>query len=200
MRSQSQTWPSDWTSWLSGKEICLPGQEMGVDPWVGKIPWRREWQPPPVFSPGNPMDRGAWQATVYDPKESDVTQWLSTGVCTWLTSLDFTRLWKQHALSRNRTSDVQFRSFLRLVYVGLTVFRDAGQGREWPLGLRTDTKLFCTQSFCLSFSVQYSINYVSYSTLHYPTGFVFDDPAQLWANSVQSMLKLGKVKLRLWGA
>ena len=22
------------------------------DPWVGKIPWRRKWQPPPVFLPG----------------------------------------------------------------------------------------------------------------------------------------------------
>ena len=22
------------------------------DPWVGKIPWRREWQPPPLFLPG----------------------------------------------------------------------------------------------------------------------------------------------------
>ena len=22
------------------------------DPWVGKIPWRRTWQPPPVFLPG----------------------------------------------------------------------------------------------------------------------------------------------------
>ena len=24
----------------------------GFDPWVGKIPWRRGWQPPPVFLPG----------------------------------------------------------------------------------------------------------------------------------------------------
>ena len=24
----------------------------GFDPWVGKIPWRRVWQPPPVFLPG----------------------------------------------------------------------------------------------------------------------------------------------------
>ena len=24
----------------------------GFDPWVGKIPWRREWQPTPVFLPG----------------------------------------------------------------------------------------------------------------------------------------------------
>ena len=22
------------------------------DPWVGKIPWRRKWQPSPVFVPG----------------------------------------------------------------------------------------------------------------------------------------------------
>ena len=24
----------------------------GFDPWVGKIPWRRKWQPTPVFFPG----------------------------------------------------------------------------------------------------------------------------------------------------
>ena len=24
----------------------------GDDPWVGKIPWRRAWQPIPVFLPG----------------------------------------------------------------------------------------------------------------------------------------------------
>ena len=23
-----------------------------MDPWVGKLPWRREWQPTPVFLPG----------------------------------------------------------------------------------------------------------------------------------------------------
>ena len=23
----------------------------GFDPWVGKIPWRRAWQPTPVFLP-----------------------------------------------------------------------------------------------------------------------------------------------------
>ena len=27
-------------------------QETGFDPWVRKIPWRREWQPTPVFLPG----------------------------------------------------------------------------------------------------------------------------------------------------
>ena len=27
-------------------------QEMGFNPWVRKIPWRRKWQPTPVFLPG----------------------------------------------------------------------------------------------------------------------------------------------------
>ena len=32
--------------------------------WVGKIPWRRNWQPIPVFLPGKFLDRGAWRAMV----------------------------------------------------------------------------------------------------------------------------------------
>ena len=24
----------------------------GLDPWVGKVPWRTAWQPTPVFLPG----------------------------------------------------------------------------------------------------------------------------------------------------
>ena len=24
----------------------------GFDPWVGKMPWKREWPPTPVFLPG----------------------------------------------------------------------------------------------------------------------------------------------------
>ena len=24
-------------------------KRLGFDPWVGKIPWRRKWQPPLVF-------------------------------------------------------------------------------------------------------------------------------------------------------
>ena len=42
-------------SWLSGKEPachCRRCKRCGFDPWVGKIPWRRKWQPTPVFSPG----------------------------------------------------------------------------------------------------------------------------------------------------
>ena len=45
----------------------------GFDPWVGKIPWRREWLPTPVFWPGEFHE-------LYSPwghKESDTTEQLS---------------------------------------------------------------------------------------------------------------------------
>ena len=38
----------------SGKEPtcqCSKHKRLGFDPWVGKIPWRRAWQPIPVFLP-----------------------------------------------------------------------------------------------------------------------------------------------------
>ena len=37
---------------LSGKESTCQYRRLKFDPWVGKIPWRREWQPTPIFSPG----------------------------------------------------------------------------------------------------------------------------------------------------
>ena len=38
--------------WLSGKESACQGRRRGFDSWVGKIPWRRKWQPTAVFLPG----------------------------------------------------------------------------------------------------------------------------------------------------
>ena len=52
----------------------LPVQEAWFDPWVRKIPWRREWQPAYRSCLENPMDRGGWQAAVHEvTKESDAT-------------------------------------------------------------------------------------------------------------------------------
>ena len=38
--------------WLSGKESACQCRRYEFDPWVRKIPWRRKWQPTPVFLPG----------------------------------------------------------------------------------------------------------------------------------------------------
>ena len=38
--------------WLRWERICLQCGRPGFDPWIGKIPWRRAWQHPPVFLTG----------------------------------------------------------------------------------------------------------------------------------------------------
>ena len=38
--------------WLIGKESACQCKISRFDPWVGKISWRRKWQPTPVFLPG----------------------------------------------------------------------------------------------------------------------------------------------------
>ena len=52
------------------KSVFLQCGRPGFDPWVGKIPWRRKWQPIPVFLPGEPMDGGAWWATIHGVAKS----------------------------------------------------------------------------------------------------------------------------------
>ena len=42
-------------SWLRGKEStcqCRRLKRQGFDPWVGKTPWNKKWQPAPGFLPG----------------------------------------------------------------------------------------------------------------------------------------------------
>ena len=49
----------------SSKEPTYQGRRPRFDPQIGKIPWWRKWQPLQYFCLENPMDRGAWLATVY---------------------------------------------------------------------------------------------------------------------------------------
>ena len=50
----------------------------GFNPWIGKMPWRREWLPTPVFLPGE--FHGQRSLVGYSPwgcKELDMTEWLA---------------------------------------------------------------------------------------------------------------------------
>ena len=38
--------------WLNGKGSAFQWRRYRFDPWVWKTPWRRKWQPIPVFLPG----------------------------------------------------------------------------------------------------------------------------------------------------
>ena len=51
--TESILWASLVTQMNNSAVKNLPAvQETWVDPWVRKIPWRREWQPTAVFLPG----------------------------------------------------------------------------------------------------------------------------------------------------
>ena len=38
--------------WLRQESVCLQCGRPRFNPWVGRIPWRREWQPTAVLLPG----------------------------------------------------------------------------------------------------------------------------------------------------
>ena len=42
----------------------------GFDSWVGKIPWRRKWQPTRYPCLENSTDQGPWQAAVHEVPKS----------------------------------------------------------------------------------------------------------------------------------
>ena len=61
--------------WLRWSRICPQGRRIEFNPWVRKIPWRRAWQPTPVFLLGEP--HGQRSLVGYSPrgrKESDTTK------------------------------------------------------------------------------------------------------------------------------
>ena len=63
-----------WTSLVVQRLKHLPAM---WETWVGKIPWKRKWQPTPVFLHGK--SHGQRSLVGYNPwgsKESDMTEWL----------------------------------------------------------------------------------------------------------------------------
>ena len=68
--------------WLSGEVSACQCRRCGrlrFDPWVRKMPWRRKWQPTPVFLPGK--SHGHRSLVGYSPwghkKELDMTERLN---------------------------------------------------------------------------------------------------------------------------
>ena len=58
-KGATRSWQLTWSRgimrlpwWLRWQRICLQCKGPMFDPWVGKIPWRREWLPTPVLLPG----------------------------------------------------------------------------------------------------------------------------------------------------
>ena len=69
-------------SFLVAQSVKNPGVP-GSIPGLGKIPWRRKWQPTPVFLPGESQDGGAcswggWGSGRYSPQGCRVAHDLAT--------------------------------------------------------------------------------------------------------------------------
>ena len=63
--------------WFRWKWICLQCRRLRFNPWVGKISWRRIWQPTPVFLPGEShRRRGLAGYSPWGRKELDITELL----------------------------------------------------------------------------------------------------------------------------
>ena len=72
-------WCFGFPRWLSSKESACQSRRHSFDPWVGKIPWSREWLSTPVLLPGK--SHGQKSLVGYSPwgwEASDTTERLST--------------------------------------------------------------------------------------------------------------------------
>ena len=58
-------WASQVAPVIKNPPANAGNMRRGFDPWVRKIPWRKKWQPTPVFLPGDP--RGQRSLVVYSP-------------------------------------------------------------------------------------------------------------------------------------
>ena len=57
------------------KAVCLQFWRPWFKPWVRKIPWRRKWQPTPVFLPGESQGWGSLVGCrLWGHTESDMTE------------------------------------------------------------------------------------------------------------------------------
>ena len=66
--------------WLSSKESACNAGDTGSIPRSGRSPGGRNGNPLQYSCLGNPMDRGAWQATVHGVAKSQIR--LRTHMCT----------------------------------------------------------------------------------------------------------------------
>ena len=63
---------------------CRRHRRLEFKHWVGKISWRREWQPTPVFLPGKSHGQRSLKGyTLWDCKESDRTVHTNSGTACW---------------------------------------------------------------------------------------------------------------------
>ena len=121
----------------NGKESAWNARDLRFNPWVGKIPWRREWQPTPVFLPGE--FRGQRSLAGHSPwgrKEPETNEATDTFTSVWN---EVRHLVQKLRISRWRLKTIKLtvRAFWAQApcdnthQMPLKVARSASWGQEW---------------------------------------------------------------------
>ena len=68
--------------WRSSEESACQCGRCGLAPWIRKIPWRRKWQPTPVFLPGKSHgQRSLAGHSLWGCRALDTAKPTRTGTC-----------------------------------------------------------------------------------------------------------------------
>ena len=83
--------------WYSDSKESACNAKNPLDPWIGKIPWRRKWQPIPVFLPGEFHGRAAVHRTAKSWTRLSNTNYRGAETLVLLSSLFYpVELWGCH--------------------------------------------------------------------------------------------------------
>ena len=78
--------------WLSGKESTCRCRRSWFDPWVGKISWRRKWQPTPVSLARKSHRQRSLAGYIQSMGKQRVVTWLSGWMTPYLYHADLLHL------------------------------------------------------------------------------------------------------------
>ena len=94
----------------AGRESACNAEDLGLIPGLGRSPGEGNGNPLQYSCLGNPMDRGAWQATVHGvTKELDMTQHQTptNNICGF--KLECMREWRQREKPETRNNNYRSR-------------------------------------------------------------------------------------------
>ena len=133
---------------LRGKESACQFRRCGFDPWVGKIPWRRKWQPTPVFLPGE--SPGQRSLAAYSPQGSQKSQ---TRLSHWTTNCGYANTSNDQdpkLLINQKLFSTSHLPHLCLIVPPNVFFNTAAICILWLLDLYIQSVNYLTKGSCLS--------------------------------------------------
>ena len=131
--------------WPSSKEPACQGRicrRHGLNPWVGKIPCRRKWQPTPVFLPGKShRQRSLVGNSLWDHAGSDMSKRLSMHINCVMLAMPANCFMPPflHLSNENNITCIVAHSHVTESKLALLAAQQANQSRDKVLGQRIVT-------------------------------------------------------------